>query len=301
MNKPTGNNTPTRNNSAKQASSSVSNADFMKLIDEINSKIDSMSDKFSNLETKLESFNTRVAAVEQTTHDLEAAASHTGAEIDTAKRQINNLIKKDATQDKDYATLESEVKRMRAELKGLRVQSNIDAQYHRNAANVIVGGIPAQEHEDLKDKLLKLTSAANFTNFNITQIDMVHRFPTRTQSDAPQPIIVRFTNKSDRLNFWSQKDKLKGKSLHQLGVADTHQERRPHVVDQEISFNPKRKEQYVYFSDSLTSYNGQLLKEAKVIAKELNYKFAGYSVRGEVRVKQNEDSNHIYSPLGWLS
>ena len=71
MNKPTGNNTPTRNNSAKQASSSaVSNAGIMKLQNEINSKIivnstkiDSMLDKFSNLETKLESFNTRVAAV----------------------------------------------------------------------------------------------------------------------------------------------------------------------------------------------------------------------------------------------
>ena len=93
------------------------------------------------------------------------------------------------------------------------------------------------------------------------------------------------------MNFWNQKDKLKGKSLHQLGVAYTHQERRHHVVDQEVSFNPnghpKRKEQYVYFSDSLTSYNGQLLKEAKVIAKEMNYKFAGYSVKGEVRVKRN--------------
>ena len=88
MNKPPGNNTPSRNNSTKQASSSaVLNADIMKLLSEINSKItinstkiDSMSDKFSNLVTKLESFNTRVAAVEQTTHDLEAAASHTGAE-----------------------------------------------------------------------------------------------------------------------------------------------------------------------------------------------------------------------------
>ena len=53
-----------------------------------------MTDKLSNLEAKLESFNNRVAAVEQTTRDLEAAASHTGAKIDTAKRQINNLLKK---------------------------------------------------------------------------------------------------------------------------------------------------------------------------------------------------------------
>ena len=120
MNKPEGNNTPSRNNSAKQASSSaVSNADIMKLLNEIKSKItvnstkiSSMSGKFSNLETKLELFNTCVAAVEQTTHDLEVAASHTGAEIDTAKRQINNLIKK-RTPLRTRATLPSKVRSKR--------------------------------------------------------------------------------------------------------------------------------------------------------------------------------------------
>ena len=52
----------------------------------------------------------------------------------------------------------------------------------------------------------------------------------------------------------------------------------------EVSFGGSRKQPYIYITDSLTPYNGQLLANAKQITKELDYEFIGYTNnKGEVR------------------
>ena len=63
---------------------------------------------------------------------------------------------------------------------------------------------------------------------------------------------------------------------------------------EEVSFGGSRKQPYIYITDSLTPYNGQLLADAKKIAKELDYEFIGYTNnKGEVRVKKSEDCDPI--------
>ena len=62
----------------------------------------------------------------------------------------------------------------------------------------------------------------------------------------------------------------------------------------EVSFGGSRKQPYIYITDSLTPYNGQLLADAKKIAKELDYEFIGYTNnKGEVRVKKPEECDPI--------
>ena len=48
-----------------------------------------------------------------------------------------------------------------------------------------------------------------------------------------------------------------------------------------------RKKNLLFINESLTHTNRVLLREARSISKQLNYKFTGYTVNGEVRVKKN--------------
>ena len=69
-------------------------------------------------------------------------------------------------------------------------------------------------------------------------------------------------------------------------------------ADDEVSMpgieeNSKRKKNVLFLNESLTRTNRTLLKEAKIISKQLNYKCTGYTINGEVRVKRNENSEHI--------
>lgn len=57
--------------------------------------------------------------------------------------------------------------------------------------------------------------------------------------------------------------------------------------------NNNNKRSRVFMLESLTKTNGDLLKEAKEFAKGLNYKYPGYTVNGEVRVKLSDGSKHI--------
>ena len=45
--------------------------------------------------------------------------------------------------------------------------------------------------------------------------------------------------------------------------------------------------------EHLTNMNNELLKAASIKARALQYKFPGYVLNGEVRVKRTENSHHI--------
>jgi len=49
----------------------------------------------------------------------------------------------------------------------------------------------------------------------------------------------------------------------------------------------------IYITESLSEMNGELLRQAKELAKPLGYKFFGYTIGGEVRVKKSELSKFI--------
>ena len=49
----------------------------------------------------------------------------------------------------------------------------------------------------------------------------------------------------------------------------------------------------IFLNESLTPTNRRLLKEAKKASRQHNYKYKGYTVNGEVRVKQNDHDDHI--------
>ena len=49
----------------------------------------------------------------------------------------------------------------------------------------------------------------------------------------------------------------------------------------------------IYVNEGLTKQNRELLRKARETAKEKQYLYKGYTVNGEVRVKQHEKGDHI--------
>ena len=86
---------------------------------------------------------------------------------------------------KDNKLLENDVKRLCGELRVIWIETNQNAQFQCNALVCVVGIIPMQEFEDLDTKIQSIATKANFDDFNINQIDVLHRVPTRNTEKKP--------------------------------------------------------------------------------------------------------------------
>ena len=101
--------------------------------------------------------------------------------------------------------------------------------------------------------------------------------------------------KSDRNNFFKQKRNTFSVSAEQIVQYsnDTDDDGEVSMPGLEDGTQNNRKKGPLFINKSLTHTNRILLKEARFISKQLNYKFAGYTVNGEVRVKKSDHSEHI--------
>ena len=100
--------------------------------------------------------------------------------------------------------------------------------------------------------------------------------------------------KRDRLNFFSQKSKIKDITGHQfqnLGSENTNSA--INIIENSDDSDYSHSPSYVYLNDSLTAENRQLLQETRTEAKKRNFKFKGYTVNGQVRVRISEQSEPI--------
>ena len=68
-----------------------------------------------------------------------------------------------------------------------------------------IAGIPYYKEENCIQLISKLAELAEMTNFNKNQINLAHRISTETTAS----IIILFNKKSDRINFYNQRKKIK--------------------------------------------------------------------------------------------
>ena len=172
------------------------------------------------------------------------------------------------------------------------------AQYHRSSFMLEISGIPRRKQEDAIKLVEKVVQKAKIKDFHREQIDLAHR----TSASSTALIIILFNKKLDRNNFFKQKKKLFSVNAEQIveknDKEDSEGTKDEEYADDEVSMpgieeNSKRKKNVLFLNESLTRTNRTLLKEAKTISKQLNYKCTGYTINGEVRVKRNENSEHI--------
>ena len=98
-------------------------------------------------------------------------------------------------------------------------------------------------------------------------------------------IIVLFYKKSDRQNFYFQKKKISKVHVKRVSMEEDN--------DGGIVNGQPDAKSCIYVNESLTKQNRELLRKVRERAKEKQYLYRGYTVKGEVRVKQHEKGDHI--------
>ena len=194
--------------------------------------------------------------------------------------------------DKENKEKQHAINKLEEQYKQLKIGVNKKNQYDRSNYNVLMGGVPLlrenETAEESQDLVCKIARNAKIPNFSPDDIDLAHRLPSRN-SNTPM-IIVRFKYKAARQSFFSAKQSFNQLSAERL-LSDADEE--------EVSLNCVEAARApgdtgkIFLTESLSELNGELLRQAKEIAKPAGYKFFGYTVNGEVRVKKSENSRFI--------
>ena len=109
--------------------------------------------------------------------------------------------------------------------------------------------------------------------------DVAHRTSKRQNT----PIIMLFNKKSDRTNFFKQRKKFHNLRAHQFQSSQlVDEEVTLPDIDNERGEETSNSKMLIVLNESLTPTNRRLLKEAKKVSKQHNYKYKGYTVNGEV-------------------
>ena len=286
-------------------------------IDSIDSTVAGINSRLNNLEQNLE---VKYSELEQKICNVESSQEFISQQYDNMKLVNNNLMIQQRAQDKELVQMKVALDNLSNELNQERSARNVSEQYHRTSYNIKVCGIPIQAGEEnsdstsnhvTRDIIEKLASVCEIKNFKINQIDVCHRIGSNVFS----PIIIKFYKKADRFNFFNQKKLLINLKLGDLGIEVSAEQiailkgtktpetvkygrggrRMNHSRPQSTWFNKdgKLKLIKIYMQESLTEMNGELLKLAKDAARASNYKYIGYTIKGEVRVKLNDSAKYI--------
>ena len=121
-----------------------------------------------------------------------------------------------------------------------KVQTNHLGWYIGSLWMIEIAGIPYDKEEKCIQLIIsKLAELVEITNFNKNQIDLAHR--TSTNTTAPVIMLV-FNKKSDRINFYNQREKIKKlKSGHfQIGT--------------DTGSDDEERGNYIYMNESFDTY-----------------------------------------------
>ena len=296
-------------------------------LDRLLNRMDSIDHTVAGINSRLDileqNFDVKYLELQQKVSSVESSQEFISKQYESVKLITNNLTIQQRAHDKELIQMKKEIDNLANELNQERITRNVSEQYQRTSYNVKVCGIPIQPDEEYSDStsnlvtlkvVEKIASVCNFKNFDSKQIDVCHRIGNQVFS----PIIIKFFKKSDRFNFFNQKKALFKLKLEDLGmevsadqiailkaaqppkttgkfgragkrVMESRSQNISNWFDKDGHLKPVK----IYFQESLTEMNGQLLKLAKDAARANNYKYPGYTIKGEVRVKLNDSAKYI--------
>ena len=253
------------------------------------------------INTRLESleikFNDEIKRVDKNITELKASQDFISYEFEKHKTIMNNITNKNILIEKENIVLKNQLTSLTHQLDEEKAGRNEDTQYHRTSLNVKVVVVPLQIGEDDKTEpnnkatlaiISKIAEGVDIVGYHPSHIDVCHRVLYRSKEGVVSagPIIIRFTSKRNRFLFFNQKNKLK-----EIKVSDLQ------LINKEMSQTNKEMSQTnkaeIFMQESLTRMNSELLRLAKEVAGGLHYKYAGYVVEGQVRVKIADKAKFI--------
>lgn len=242
---------------------------------DINESRNELREFKSEINKKLDDFDSRVLGVE-------ASQDFISKEFESTKQDLTKTITETEKKlKKENSQLNEKVNNLEQQLDYESYKRNEASQYLRSSFMVEFSGLPPNtKGENSKELVCKIAKLAKMENFEEEQIDVAHRL----SNSANSPIIVTFQKKHDRQNFYFQKSKLRNLHVKQL-TDEEFEQPNPDEIREPNTF--------VYLNESLTPENRDLLTKTKVRAKQLHYKYPGYTKKGQVKVRKTKTSDEI--------
>lgn len=136
-------------------------------------------------------------------------------------------------------------------------------QYSR-CRNLEIRGVEECANENLKQVIVKIASKVGEMGIVESDIDVVHRIGNMNNR-TPKDIIVQFKDRESRNKLLLRK--------------------KERLMSKEVTEG--RNDNVVYINEHLTSFNKQLLWQAKIRSRERNFKFV-WSKEGKIFVRKHE-------------
>ena len=301
--------------------------DIKKTVDQFDGRFAAIEKRTQENENKLLKFDDRVTAIDTKVVDCVESTKFVSDQYDGLKTtvegyklKLDQLSSQFSSLDKENVNLKAGINDTLNQLEQEKSGRNQDAQYLRTSLNLKLCGLPLQPGEDIRTEtpsnpvtLALINRVCDTANISMlpNAIDVCHRLGFERRS----PIIIRFTSKSSRFQFHSQRSKLVNISTQNVdytnlpkvtvtekpntrgGGASRGSRGAAHAGDTRVNPNAiegETEKHNIYVQEHLTKYNKDLLKEAKEVFGELDFEYPGYAKDGEVRVKQKTDSKpHI--------
>ena len=291
-------------------------------LDAIENKLDTLEYKI-NETIKLQS--KRIESLENNVSENNERITELEKSFEFHSKTVDKLCAEMIVKDGEIKSLKESNDQLSVQVRQERLSRNVESQHYRSDHYVKLAGIPIQPGEEsstdtaVSNKaslavIKKVTEFCGFTDFELSQIDVCHRVGNNILS----PIIIKFANKRDRFNFYRQKNKMRNLKCEKLGMGPTSEQsailksggirsdrgrgaknNRGHDgrIKNGARFNTHADGSlnlpYVSIFEHLTKTNNDLLKEARAAANSANFKYKGYTIGGEVRVKLSDGATHI--------
>lgn len=190
---------------------------------------------------------------------------------------------------KQMASNNAELKALREENQVLRNNvHNVETRLHRleieqvrqdqwvRLQNIEISGLPENKEEQTVDLVLKIAEHVGVPTKR-EDIEFAHRVQTQqhNNSNLPRNIVARLKQRSTKDAIVAAARKLRGINLHDLGL-------------QTVASHKSK----VYVNEHLTKYNKNLLKQCKLRANELSYKYI-WTKNCRIYLRRVDGSQHI--------
>lgn len=194
--------------------------------------------------------------------------------------QYDDLLKSLAEYSRDIISLKEENKSLRSELdsyarrtRRLEEENARQQQWHR-LQNIEIVGVPDTSHEDTVGVVIKIAEKIG-VSLDVGEVEFAHRVRPRKTSGSTTAAIVA------RLRHRHVKDSI-------IAASRKHRSFKP----SDIGLSGKSTNGNIFINEHLTKSNKQLLKECKLKARELEFKYV-WTKNCRIYVRRNDTSPPI--------
>lgn len=210
----------------------------------------------------------KVNNLEKNYHDLTRSVDLLSNKYDDILNQLVIINKNLKRHDSDISTLKQDIKIV--DKRAVEADQQVDdlAQYIRRDCLEIQGVRPTKDHSS--EDIVKSVGECIGVKLHSNDIAIAHPIPSYN-ADLPPKIIVKFTHRKTRNNFYANRRNLNKKKAKDL----------PH-----LNLNSQES---VFISESLTAKKKRLFGEVNKAKKKLKWRFI-WSYNGRIFIKEKENS-----------